>query len=104
MKRFRLATAGFVVAMAVAPVSAWAAFCPDGGPMAPAMSQNGYWDDGTVIDTEAQEALDLQRLRASGVAAVSAERWNGCLRVFVEQADGSTAAETYDPASLRRLQ
>ena len=104
MKLVRLAAMGLVAAMVVAPTPAWAAFCANEGPQAPLTAEDRDGKSVLVTDTEAQASLDKQRLREVGVAATSVERWNGCLRAFVVQADGSRAMEIYDPASLRRLQ
>ncbi|UJW86277.1 hypothetical protein [Devosia sp. SL43] len=101
MKLVRLATMGLVAAMVVAPMPAWAAFCTNEGPMAPQTFDN---EGKLMTDVELQKSMDRQRLRAAGVPAVTVERWNGCLRAFVEQPDGSKSMEIYDPASLRRLQ
>jgi hypothetical protein len=101
MRLARLAAMGLVATMVVAPVPAWAAFCPNEGPMAP---QTVDSDGKPVADVDLQKSMDRQRLREAGVPAVSVERWNGCLRAFVEQPDGSKSMEIYDPASLRRLQ
>jgi hypothetical protein len=104
MKLVKLAAMGLVVAIIAAPMPAWAAFCANEGPQAPQTLEDRDGKGVLVTDTEAQASLDKQRLREAGIAATSAERWNGCIRAFVVQADGSRAMEIYDPASLRRLQ
>lgn len=101
MKLVRLAAMGLVAAMVVAPMPAWAAMCLNEGPMVPQTVDN---EGNLETDTEAQAFMDRQRLRAAGVPATSVERWNGCLRAYVELPDGTRAMEIYDPASLRRLQ
>lgn len=104
MKLVRLAAMGLVAAMLAAPMPAWAAFCANEGPQAPLTVEDRDGKSVMVTDTQAQASLDKQRLREIGVAATSVERWNGCMRAFVEQADGSRAMELYDPVSLIRLQ
>lgn len=103
MKLVRLAAMGMVAAMAAAPMPAWAAFCANEGPQAPQTVEERDGKSVMVADTQAQASLDKQRLREAGVAATSVERWNGCLRAFVEQADGRRAMEIYDPVTLSRL-
>lgn len=104
MKLVRLAAMGLVAAMAVAPMPAWAAFCANEGPEAPLTVEERDGKSVLVTDTQAQAALDRQRLREVGVPATSVERWNGCLRAFVERPDIGRTMEIYDPVSLRRLQ
>ena len=104
MKLVRLAAMGLVAGMVTAPMPAWAAFCANEGPTAPLTTEERDGKSVLVTDTAAQASLDEQRLREVGVAASSVERWNGCMRAFVVQADGTRAMEIYDPVSLRRLQ
>ena len=104
MRLVKLAAMGLVAAMVMAPIPAWAAFCANEGPQAPQILEDRDGNGVLVTDTEAQASLDKQRLGEAGIAATSVERWNGCMRAFVVQPDGSRAMEIYDPASLRRLQ
>lgn len=99
-KSVKLAAIGLVAVMVAAPMPAFAAFCSNEGPKAPMTVDS---DGRLIMDTEAQESLDQQRLREAGIQTTSVERWNGCLRAYVVQADGSKAMQLFDPASLRPL-
>jgi hypothetical protein len=104
MKPAQLALASIFTALVALPTPAWAIFCANDGPTAPKtfVEQDGK----TVLktDVELQNRMDTQRLREIGVPARSVERWSGCMRAFVETADGGQKMEFYDPVTLRRLQ
>jgi len=98
MKPVKLAMALGLATLALAPMPAFAAFCANEGPLVPQTFEDGTAN--LVTDTVAQEALDKQRLREVGVVASSVERWNGCLRAFIEGPDGHKSMQLYDPATL----
>ena len=104
MKPAQLALAGMLTALAALPSPAWAIFCSDEGPTAPKVYVE---EDGRGVpktDEALQNQMDTRRLREAGVPARSVERWNGCMRAFVETPDGRQIMEFYDPVSLRKLQ
>ena len=104
MQPAKLALAGILTALVAFPTPAWALFCVNEGPLAP---KTFVEEDGRSVlrtDYELQDRMDTRRLREIGVPARSVERWNGCLRAFVETADGGQIMEYYDPVTLRRLQ
>ena len=104
MTAAKLAMAGALAALALAPMPAWAAFCPHEGPTVPLTfdDQNGGGE--LVVDREAQELQDKQRLREVGVLASAVERWNGCMQAFVELPDGTRGMQFFDPLTLRQVQ
>lgn len=104
MKPVKIAIIGVVAAMVAMPTQAWALYCSDYGPVANYVSTTENGERVLIPDTDAQADYDLTRLRQQGVAATSVERWNGCLRAFVQQQGGGETMEFYDPSSLRRLQ
>ncbi|MDB5473044.1 MAG: hypothetical protein JWP99_347 [Devosia sp.] len=104
MKPAQLALAAILSALVATPTPAWALFCANEGPVAP---KTYVEEDGRSVlrtDDELQQRIDTQRLREIGVPARSVERWNGCLRAFVETASGGQIMEFYDPVTLRRVQ
>ncbi|AKR54287.1 hypothetical protein XM25_00395 [Devosia sp. H5989] len=52
-----------------------------------------------------EDRADLARtqLRRHGVDATRVEFWNGCLRAFVRQPDGSEKMEFYDPDTFQQV-
>jgi hypothetical protein len=104
MKPTQLAIAGILTALVALPTPAWAIFCSNEGPTAPKTFVEEGGRSVLRTDVEAQDRMDTRRLREIGVPARSVERWNGCMRAFVETADGRHVMEFYDPATLRRLQ
>jgi hypothetical protein len=104
MKPAQLALAGALTALITLPTPAWALFCTNEGPTAPKTFVEIDGESVLKTDYELQNRMDTQRLREIGVPARSVERWNGCMRAFVETADGGQKMEFYDPATLRRLQ
>lgn len=103
MKLVRVAAMGLVASMVAAPMPAWAAFCANEGPQAPltVVDDNGVGK--LVVDVQAQADLDRRRLREVGVPVVNTERWNGCIRAFVEDAGGGRSMVLFDPVSLNPL-
>lgn len=104
MKPAKLALVGVLTALVALPTPAWAIFCVNEGPTAPKTFVDEGGRSRLQVDTELQSRMDTQRLREIGVQAKSVERWNGCMRAFVETADGRNIMEFYDPATLRKLQ
>ncbi len=104
MKPAKLAVAGVLAALVAFPTPAWAIFCTNEGPTAPKTFVEEGGRSVLRVDEELQDRMDTQRLREIGVPARSVERWNGCMRAFVETADGGQIMEFYDPVTLRRLQ
>lgn len=104
MKPAKLAMALGLATLAVAPVPAFAAFCANEGPLVPYTFEEEDGVSKLVTDTAAQEAQDKQRLREIGVRASSVERWNGCMRAFVEGPDGHKSMLFFDPATLQQKQ
>lgn len=104
MQPAKLALAGILTALVAFPTPAWALFCVNEGPLAPRTFVEEDGKSVLRIDEELQDRMDTRRLREIGVPARSVERWNGCLRAFVETADGGQIMEFYDPVTLRRLQ
>lgn len=82
---------------------AFALFCVDEGPSVSFGMEIGN-DGRPRRDAQLQRDFDLTRLRQAGVNATSVERWNGCLRAFVQQPDGTTRMEFYQPRTLGRIQ
>jgi hypothetical protein len=104
MKPVKFTVLGALAMALSLPTQAWAVFCTYDGPTAGYVAKYEDGERVLVPDTDAQAEMDLQRLRQIGVPATSVERWNGCLRAFVQQPTGGETMEFYDPASLRRLQ
>ncbi|HEY0032550.1 MAG TPA: hypothetical protein VGB81_04735 [Devosia sp.] len=104
MKPTQLAIAAILTGLVAVPTPAWALFCTNEGPIAPMTFVEEDGESVLRTDVELQDRMDTQRLRDIGVPARSVERWNGCMRAFVETADGGQVMEFYDPATLRRLQ
>jgi hypothetical protein len=104
MKLAKFVLAGIVTALVALPTPAWALFCTNTGPTAPKTYVEVNGKSVLRTDVEEQNRMDTQRLREIGVRARSVERWSGCMRAFVETADGGQKMEFYDPVTLRRLQ
>jgi len=101
MKLLAPIAAAALLTLSSAP--AFALFCVDEGPSAGITLEFG--NDGRLRnDGQAQLDFDLMRLRQAGVNATSVERWNGCLRAFVQQLDGRITMEFYNPRTLARMQ
>jgi hypothetical protein len=47
--------------------------------------------------------FDQMELRRRGVDATRAERWSGCIRAWVRQADGTEKQQFFDPHTFERL-
>ncbi len=94
---------GTLVVVGLTSTPAFALFCTDEGPSAGITYE--FRTGGRIrTDHQAQERMDMSRLREIGVYANSVERWNGCMRAFVDNGSGGQSMEFYDPATLRRLQ
>lgn len=62
---------------------------------------------GDKFDRNAEERSlndsDLRTLQRMGVDATSVERWNGCIRAFVRNADGSQSMAYFDPNTMKQV-
>jgi hypothetical protein len=97
-------TLGALVVVGLTSTPAFALFCADHGP---SVGFEFEFSNGRSVqrrDLDAQRELDMQRLRSVGVYANSVERWNGCIRAYVDNGSGGEAMEFYDPRTLQRLQ
>ncbi len=80
-----LATASLATLVAIVGFSAAPAFASDD-------TVHGYWE------------FSLQgSLRDRGVNASRVEEWGGLIRAFVQNPDGSTSMQFFDPATLQRV-
>ena len=71
---------------------------------APAFAESGpgvYCDTGVSIKDN--ETTIAQALAGKGVSVSGIEEWNGCVRAYVTNADGSTSMAFYDPLSLQQV-
>ncbi|KKB86003.1 hypothetical protein VW29_04510 [Devosia limi DSM 17137] len=65
----------------------------------------GFGDDkfDRNADERALNEADLRTLQRMGVDATSVERWNGCIRAFVRNGDGSQSMAYFDPNTMRQV-
>ncbi|MET3900592.1 hypothetical protein ABIB57_004558 [Devosia sp. UYZn731] len=95
---------GTLVVVGMTSTPAFALFCTDEGPSAGIDYEFNSGGGFRIDDSDFQKDFDISRLRDIGVYAKSVERWNGCIRAFVDNGNGGQTMEFYDPATLRRLQ
>jgi hypothetical protein len=94
-----LIPAGLLLAMA-APAMA-APYCNDDRGGISITFGKGLGMDDTEADLNDQDKTELQQ---RGVDVTRVERWNGCIRAYVRQPDGSEQMEFYDPNNMQRVQ
>lgn len=64
---------------------------------------------GTMVACDATTSIAnndtaiIQALANHGVKASSVEDWNGCIRAYVTNPDGSTTMSFYDPSTLQQV-
>jgi hypothetical protein len=96
---------GTLIVVGLSSTPAFALYCSDDGPSATVEFSGGIGGNlGFSTDDDTQDQFDIARLRDVGVHANSVERWNGCIRAYVDNGTGGQTMEFYDPATLRRLQ
>jgi hypothetical protein len=98
----RTIAAGLAAILALAATPALAAPYCTGGNEPGIRFGFGFQIGGDYTESE-QASLDLMQLRAMGVDATRAERWNGCIRAFVRKENGHEAFEFYDPLTFERV-
>ncbi len=59
--------------------------------------------DGTYADINANKDEITQRLSEKGINATSIEEWNGCVRAFVQNANGHESMVLLDPTTLQPI-
>lgn len=64
---------------------------------------SGGFHIGEPYTEEELNAFDQMALQRRGVDATRVERWNGCLRAWVRDADGRERQQFFDPFSYDRL-
>jgi hypothetical protein len=93
-----------MIVVGLTSTPAFALFCSDEGPSAGVDFDFSVGTGFFTSESDLQKDFDIARLRDIGVYANSVERWNGCIRAFVDNGNGGQTMEFYDPATLRRLQ
>ncbi|HEY4200990.1 MAG TPA: hypothetical protein VGM83_10550 [Devosiaceae bacterium] len=104
MRKFALAAAGLVILTVGAAAPAMAAPYCTGGFNGMQMRSGLGQQNILSTDEDAQLNVYKAQLRQQGVDVARLETWNGCLRAFVRQADGSQTQQFFDPGSLQRVQ
>jgi hypothetical protein len=68
-----------------------------------AAASTGTFCDGNYADIDANKSEITQRLSEEGIKATSIEEWNGCVRAFVENANGTQTMVLLDPDTLQPI-
>ena len=64
---------------------------------------SGGFHIGEPYTEEELNLFDQMALKRRGIEATRVERWNGCLRAWVKDADGRERQQFFDPQSYDRL-
>lgn len=100
MKRLLFALAPLALTLLATP--AFAVTCDDTGNESAIGFQFGFHLGEPYTEAD-QAEFDRMELRRHGVEATRVERWNGCLRAWVEQPGGGEIMEFYDPRTFQRV-
>lgn len=95
---------GTLVVVGLTSTPAFALFCADDGPSVGIDNEFSLGGHFRITDSDFQKDFDIARLREVGVYARSVERWNGCIRAYVDNGNGGETMRFYDPVTLRQVQ